>query len=237
MSVARGKGQNGGHYYSNITQPVELDCNFTVDSTNGNGLGVRSIKSNGYIQNVFMHTTATPGMGLGGQLNPNPAAGYILVQFKNNFNYYLGGYNGLIPPLASTGLTSTTIGSPVVITSLGTTSLAQWQAAGLPKGLTPTVGQSFVPIATGALGGTGTVGAPGVPLINQICVVGDPNGSIANSSIAANGGAYVLLQCLGDLAVAAPANNSVIALTFKFDCSSVSIPDGGPSNSSTSGGL
>jgi hypothetical protein len=237
MSYARGKGQNGGHYYSNITQPVEIDCNFIVDNTNGNGLGVRSIKSNGYIQNVFMHTTATPGMGMGGITNPNPPAGYCLVQFKNNFNVYLGGYSGFIPPLASTSLTSTTAGSPYVITSLGTTTLAQFEAAGLPKGLTPTVGQSFIATASGSLGGTGTLGAPGVPTVNQVCVVGDPNQSIANSSIAQNGGAYVLLQFLGDLAVAAPANSTVVGLTFKFDCSSVSIPDGGPSNSSNSGGL
>jgi hypothetical protein len=235
MSVARSRGQNGGHYYSNITQPVEIDLNFIVDSANGNGLGVRSIKSNGYVQNVFMHTSSTPGKGLGGKLNPNPASGYALIQFKNNFNYYLGGFSGIVAPLASTSLTSVTSGNPYVITSLGTTTLAQWQAAGLYPGLTPTVGQSFIAIETASLGGTGTIGAPGLPLVNQLSIVGDPNQSISNSSIAANGGALVIVQFLGDLAVAAPANGSTIGMTFKFDCSSVSIPDGGPSNSGTGG--
>jgi hypothetical protein len=37
--------------------PVQLDCNFTVDATNGNGFGVRSVKGAG-IMNVFMHTSA-----------------------------------------------------------------------------------------------------------------------------------------------------------------------------------
>lgn len=38
--------------------PVQLDCNFIVDSTNGNGLGIRSLKGAG-IEDVFMHTTAS----------------------------------------------------------------------------------------------------------------------------------------------------------------------------------
>jgi hypothetical protein len=90
MAYSRGNGQNGGHFYSNVTQPVDLFVNFVVDPANGNGLGVRSIKSNGYIQNVFMHTTATPGVGNGGLVNPNPQSGTIMFQFKNNYNYYLG---------------------------------------------------------------------------------------------------------------------------------------------------
>lgn len=242
MSVARGLGQNGGHFYSNISYPVELDLTFIVDATNGNGLGVRSIKSNGYVQNVFMNTSVTPGTGLGGKVNPNPAVGYALIQFKNNFNYYLGGFSGSAAPLVSSNLTSTTARSPYVITSLGTTTLAQWQAAGLYPGLVPTVGQSFIAIATGSIGGTGTVGAPGVPLITAFSVVGDPNASIANSSIASNGGALVLVQLLGatnssttTLIPITPSNGTVISMAFKFDRSSVSIPDGGPSNTGTGG--
>lgn len=222
MSYARGKGQNGGHFYSNITQPVEIDCNFIVDAANGNGLGIRSLKSNGYIRNVFMHTSATPGRN-DGALNPNPAVGYALIQFKNNFNYYLGGFSGEIAPLASTGVTSTTAGAAYVIVTLGTTTLAQFQAAGLPAGLTPSVGQSFIAIATGALGGTGTLGTPGVPSAYTISVVGDPNQSINNSSIAANGGAYVLVQFSAAGSVATPPNSTTVGMCFKFDCSSVTI--------------
>lgn len=51
-------GNNYGKFYSFLSKPVELDLNFTVDSTNGNGLGVRSVKGQG-VKNVFMATSAS----------------------------------------------------------------------------------------------------------------------------------------------------------------------------------
>jgi hypothetical protein len=229
MSVPRGFGLNGKSSYVNIAIPKTIWCNFVVDSANGNGLGIRSLKSNGYIDNVFMNTSATAGTNLG-QTNPNPAAGFAFVRFKNNFNIYLGGFFGVIPPLASTNLTSVTTGNVYVITSLGTTTLAQWNAAGLIGGLTPTVGQSFVALETGSIGGTGTVGAPGVNTIVSTSVVGDPNQSIANANIAQYGGASMIVQFLAatasgttTLVPTAPANGSVISLQFNWDGSSVTI--------------
>lgn len=230
MSVARGNGQNGGHYYSNITMPVEIDCNFVVDSTNGNGLGIRSLKSNGYVENVFMHTSATPGRGGGNFLNPNPAVGYAVIQMKNNFNKYLGGFTGFVSPVTGSPLTSTTSGLAYIIVSLGTTTLAQWQAAGVPQGFVPAVGLSFIAIATGAIGGTGAVEVPGISGVQAVEVVGDPNQSIASSAIAQYSGARILVQFLGStsssvttLIPVAPTNNSVCGMTFKFDRSSVTI--------------
>ena len=93
MSYARGFGLNGKSLYTNVAMPKEVWLNFIVDAANGNGLGVRSLKSNGYVEYVFMHTSATPGSQKG-HLNPNPPAGYALVCFKNNFNKYLGGFDG-----------------------------------------------------------------------------------------------------------------------------------------------
>ena len=180
MSVARGNGQNGGHFYSNITQPVKIFANFVVDSANGNGLGIRSLKSNGYVSSVYMHTSATPAVG-----NPNPASGYILVKMNNNYNYYLGGTVGFVSPVSGTPLTSVTSGLAYVIVSLGTTTLAQWQAKGLPAGVVPAVGVSFIASATGALGGTGAVEVPATAGsgITNVEVVGDSKlaqtGSIA----------------------------------------------------------
>lgn len=300
MSVARGF-PNAGHYYSNIVKPIALNLNFIVDSTNGNGLGVRSIKSNGYVQNVFMHTSAamtgtvtntsfnitsisggtsslqvgmpvqgtdipvgttitailssssvqmsnaatgSPGSASityqgtsGGNLfNPNPLAGFCLIQFKQNFNYYLGGFDGFVSPTINTttavtsGLTS---GQAYVITVLGTTTLAEWQSIGLTQGLTPTVGQSFIvpPGVTGTGGShTGKVGTPSVSGVTTVEVVGDPNQSINNANIAANAGALVLVQFLAPTSASvttavptAPANGSVCGMTFYFDGSSVTI--------------
>lgn len=208
MSVARGFGLNGKSFYTNVTKPLYVWCNFIVDHTNGNGLGVRSVKSNGYVESVFMNTNQTAGK-INGFTNPNPAAGYALIRFKNNFNYYLGGFSGQIVPTTSNSTTSTIAGDVYVITSVGTTTLAQWQAAGLLPGLVPTVGQSFIAIATGALGGTGTVGLPGVLTSPMVSVVGDPNTSLNNSNIATNAGAQLLVQ-FSTLA----ASGTVSALTF-----------------------
>lgn len=328
MSVARGF-PNGGNFYSNLVKPIKIDCNFIVDATNGNGLGIRSLKSNGYVRNVFMHTSTTPGSN-DGYLNPNPASGYALIQLKQNFNAYLGGFSGFVSP--TTGGThvingsALTIGSPYIIAAVGatpnpkftvvtvadsagslaskyflmsdaysnnyviwfqvagvgtppsltgtlasyqavpvaiasgaantavatalstvigalnnsnsfttgvvghtvtatnaaavatvqpspapvdfntgftisgivyTTLAADWQHVGLPPGLTPTVGQSFIATATGGALGSGTTISPGVSGISSIEVIGDPNTSINNSSIATNGGAWLLVQFLG----------------------------------------
>ena len=229
MSVARGFGLNGKSIYTNITKPILVFCNFIVDATNGNGWGIRSLKSNGYIESVFMHTSSTPGV-INGYTNPNPPVGYIQVRFKNNFNYYLGGFTGWAAPLGSTSTTSTTANSVYAITSVGTTTLAQWQAVGLPQGYAPTVGQAFVATASQAIGGTGTVGVPGIPTTQILSVVGDPTQTLNNLNIATNAGASMIIQVLAPtnsstttLVAAAPANNTVMGLEFCFDGSSVTI--------------
>jgi hypothetical protein len=108
-------GNNGGRLYSFGSQPVLIDCNFVIDSTNGNGLGVRSLKGQG-VENVFMHTSASPGKGANGYLNPNPAAGYALIQLSSNYNRYLGGFSGFVSPLT---------GSPIAINSGGALTVGQ----------------------------------------------------------------------------------------------------------------
>lgn len=193
MSAARGFSQNGAKYFTNITTPRIVSANFIVDAANTNGLGIRSLKSNGYIESVFMHTSATPGV-VNGVTNPNPALGYAAVTFKNNFNKYIGAFAGQIITPATPSLTSVTNHTVYVITSVGTTTAAQWRAKGLPAGFTAAVGQAFVATATGALGGTGTVGIAGVPLVNQVSIVGDPNATIASSAIRQYAGAQVMLQ-------------------------------------------
>jgi hypothetical protein len=115
-------GNNGGREYSFLNRPVWIDCNFIVDSANGNGLGIRSLKGAG-VRNVFMHTSATPGKGLGGYLNPNPASGYAIIQLHNNYNRYCGGFSGVVAPLTGSSLaingSALTANAPYVITSVG----------------------------------------------------------------------------------------------------------------------
>ncbi len=422
MSYAR-PGINKGLVYKNIVSPAEIDCNFIVDSTNGNGLGIRSLKSNGFIRNVFMHTTASFTGTLNSTINvtgiasgtgslvvgmpvqgtniptgttiasivsssaitlsqaatgsatesityygfndnyasPNPLAGYALIQFKSNYSVYLGGFVGFNPALSGSNISISgssvlTLGDPYVVTSVGAvpgahftiapvadvsgslastyltlsdgysnnyviwfqvggagsapsltgalngytavpvafaqnasaatiggdlatviaalnggnsftatgtttvtvtsklvtvglspypsagtsgftvstvtykTLAADWETVGLPVGLTPTVGQSFIATATGGALGSGTVQAPTVAQVLGAQVIGDPNQSIANSSIAAHGGAWVLVQFVAatstsnpTLIPTAPANNTAIGMTFKFDAGAVSV--------------
>ena len=229
MSQPRGFGLNGKSIYANVAMPKVVFCNFIVDHTNGNGWGVRSVKSNGYVESVFMNTTQTPGKQ--NQLtNPNPQAGYAVITFKNTFNYYLGGFSGQIVPLTSTSTTSLTKGNVYVITTLGNTTTAQWVTAGLNQGVVPAVGCTFVAAATASLSGTGTVGIPGVATTEAVTIVGDPNQMLNNSNIAGNAGAQITAQFLAatnssttTLVAAAPADGTVVAMTFFFDGSSVTI--------------
>ena len=223
MSFGRGNGQNGGHFYSNITQPVKIDFNFIVDSTNGNGLGIRSLKSNGYVNNVFMHTTVTPGVN-NGITNPNPKVGVAMIQFKGNYNRLISGYSGVVSPTTGSPGASITAGNPYIIASLGNTTLAQWQTAGFPKGFTPAVGASFIATTTGSVAGTGTVIAPGVSQVCNAQIIGDPNQTISNAMISPYGGAYHLIQFIDYTgAVITPTDGLVISLSTELAVSSVSI--------------
>lgn len=115
-------GNNYGKFYSFLSKPVWVDCNFIVDASNGNGLGIRSLKGQG-VANAFMHTSATPGKGANGYLNPNPAPGYALIQLAYNYNRYCGGFYGFASPTTGSSLainaSALTIGNPYIITSVG----------------------------------------------------------------------------------------------------------------------
>jgi hypothetical protein len=130
MSVARG-GQNGGHYYSNIVMPQEIDVSFAVTATNG--LGVTSVKSNGWVERVFMHTSTTPTATLG-VTNPNPASGIVLLQLKQNFNVFLGMSYSFQAPQTGSAVTTTVANTTYIITDISnpqtTEGLKSWQFSG-----------------------------------------------------------------------------------------------------------
>lgn len=215
---------SGGKIYSMHTMPVLLDCNFVIDSTNGNGLGIRSLKGPA-ISAVYMHTSSTPAAG-----SPNPASGTIVVQLADNYNRSLSGAFSIVSPasgasllVASAGLT---VGVAYIITILGTTTTAAWHALGVPAGVAPAVGVSFIAAATSALGtGAVQITAAAGAGICSIETVGDPNLSIAPDPTANQGyGAQIILQCRDYAgAIAAPANGSVISLQFLLSNSSVQV--------------
>lgn len=299
MSTPRGFGLNGKSIYGNICKPQFVFANFVVDSTNGNGLGQRSLKSNGYIDQVYMNTSAAftgtshtstlidgiasgtssfvvgmPVQGSGipanttiasivssgsitlsaattssttgsityqGVGSPNPAAGFIQVKFKNNFNYYLGGFSGFVSTVSGSALkvdnSALTAGQAYTIVALGNSSLADWQSIGFPVGFVPAVGSNFIATAVGVPGeantSTSRVEIPKASGILAFEAMGDPSKTMNNSSIASNGGAILIIQTLAPtlstnaygqpMIPTAPQNGSVLGMSFWFDGSTVTV--------------
>lgn len=229
--MANTNWSNGGRLYIPQVKPVLLNCSFVVDSTNANGLGVRSVKGPG-IKNVFMHTSAAPAGG-----NPNPAAGLIVVQFNENFQRYLGGFGGSVSPVTGANIVvsagTLNQGDAYIITSLGTTTQADWETAGLTQGYSAAVGVPFICSAAGAAGvglGTGTVKAVGVSGVYNVEVVGNTNLTIGGQLPSGPVGAQIIMQVLGPTSnvdptpiLTAPANGTVIGLSFYLSDSSITV--------------
>lgn len=224
--------------------PVVVDCNFIVDHTNGNGLGIRSLKGP-YVQNVFMNTNQTPGAGNTNPAspgiavtNPNPAAGTIIVQLQDNYNRVLTSSYSVISPLGSNlkvdlSDAALTVGVAYVITILGDATAADWLALGVPAGVTPAVGVAFIAKVVGVGVASVTRVAPTAAAgsgMLQIEGVGDANLAMAPAPGAGQGfGAQLIMQCRNASgasaasAIAAPADGTVISLKFMLSNSSVLI--------------
>jgi hypothetical protein len=136
--------------------------------------------------------------------------------------------------VSGTGASSITFSSAVTGWATGfsfaltvsDTNLGDWQAVGLPVGLTPTIGQSFIALATGAGGSTGQVMVPGISGIGSIEVIGDPNQSFSPmpQGTSPHVGAWVLIQFLAPTSSSvttaiptAPAAGSTVGLSFYVD--------------------
>lgn len=196
----------------------QIDINFVIDPANGNGLGNRNLKGSPLVANVYTHTSATPAAG-----NPNPPVGFVLVEFAKAFSGYITGVMGIASPVSGTPVnisSGLTLHGVYVITSVGTSTPANWQALGLPTNIVPAVGVSFVATTASAGTGTGIVETSGVSGIVVAEVVGDPNQTIGPST----GAGYILVQLLAPtnsstttLIPAAPAVGSVVGLRIVAD--------------------
>ena len=115
------------------------------------------------------------------------------------------------------------------------TNLQNWQSVGLPKGIQPAVGVSFIATATGysARGGSsGLVKVPGISGIGSIEVIGDPNASLGPVPMGGspNVGGWLLVQFLAPTSAGvttmiptAPADGAVVGMSFFMEQSSVQI--------------
>lgn len=204
--------------YQMEAYPVLVSCNFVVDKANTNGLGLKFLKGAG-VKAVYMNTSATPAA-----TNPNPQAGIIMIELQDNYNRLLGGFASAVSPLDGSTQTSTVAGQLCVIVSLGTATLAQWQAKGLPKGVTPAVGVAFVPTASGSIGGSAAVQGVSSSGAVSLETCGNTNLSLSRANSPVNGGGLVYLQALDkDGAKVAPANGTVVAVSLYLSNSSVQV--------------
>lgn len=222
--MANANWSNAGKIYSPYVKPVLLTCNFIVDSTNGNGLGIRSLKGPG-VANVFGHTSATPGAGSNGFVNPNPDPGTFLVQLQGNYNRLLAGFCSQVAPLSGSSVTTVTAGKVYVIVSLGTASVAQWVAKGVPVGVTPAVGLAFIAKASGSIGGSAAVQEPlstGTG-VDHFEVIGDSNLALGGQAPTGPTGAFIILQSFLSNVLTQPANGSVVVFSFYMSDSSVTV--------------
>ncbi len=227
---------NGGKIFMMESKPVMVTMNFIVDSSDSAGLGIRSLKG-ATVQNVFMHTSATPGAGNSNPstpnvtvTNPNPAAGTIVIQLQDNYNKILDFNTSMISPnsgssllVASAGLTA---GIAYVITILGNTTTAAWHTLGVPAGITPAVGVAFIAAHTSAVGtGAVQISAATGSGVATIEGLGLPNLLTAPAPSANQGfGAEVILQARDYAgAIAAPADGTIIAITLMMSDSTVTV--------------
>lgn len=186
--------------------PALVDCQFTVNSAVAGGIS--DLVGPG-VADVFMAGDAVSG-------EPDPNAGFIVIKLDDPYN---GLYNCLAsidsPNGAEVSISASTMtaGNPYVISVLGSTTDAQWEAIGVPASVDPAVGVPFIVNATFG-SGTGEVKAASVSGIDSIEVVGLPDLSLKASGdgipVTGNVGSYLVLQCLKSAVVTAPANGSRI---------------------------
>lgn len=215
---------SGGKIYSMHVSPVLLDCNFVVDNTSTTG--ITSLKGP-TVASVLMNSgAATPSATI--------AAGTIVVRFQDNYNRVFAGVTGqIISPASGSDVkidnSAMTAGVAYRITTLGNATAAKWHAIGVPAGITPAVGVSFVATTNGGAGNTLTsrvqTSATAGSGVASIELAGDPTNT-ANPDPTANQGygAYFILQCRDYAgALVAPAAGSKISLEFYFSNSSITV--------------
>jgi hypothetical protein len=144
--------------------PVHLEANCVIDS--GATDGVRSVKGSGIkaIKKV--------------------ATGIYKVQLEDSYNRYLGGSAGFVSYIGTPiHIHDASIGSVNVITSLGTTSQAQFELAGVPAGIPAAVGLAFQASASiASVTGTATVAPAKASGVMAVEVVGNANLSVVSVS-------------------------------------------------------
>ena len=192
-------------YYTKHTMPILIDGNFAVGSSGAVG------------------TLKGPGITSVTRLS----AGRYKILLQDNYYKFFGLSSFVAAPVSGSDVAVTAIspGTVYVITAVGTTTTAQWITAGVPQGITPAVGVTFLAAATSS--GTGQAKVVGVSGIAAIEVLGNPSTTLNPIGQGSPGG-YVVIQCLGatgagdtTLIPADPASGSNLQFSLYLSNSSV----------------
>jgi len=194
-------------FYTPHMMPVLLDLNVAIGGSGAVG------------------TVKGPGISSVTRL----AAGIYKIKLQDNYNRYYGIESSFLGPVTGSDVPAGSLvtGTLYVITALGTTTQAQWEAAGVPAGVTAAVGVSFVAVATTS--GTGTAKAVGSSGVNAVEVAGQPTLQLGPQGVANQGG-YIIIKCIGvtsssdttPIAVD-PASGSTLFLQIYLSNSSVQV--------------
>lgn len=206
---------NGRSIYIPHEAPVHIDCNFLVAASDTGGLGITGLKGP-YVSAVYMHSTAATPSSI------NPAAGTIVIRLQDNYSSVFMSDFAIMAPSSGSDVkidnTAMTAGVAYTITTLGNATAAKWLAIGVPAGIAPAVGVSFIALTNGGTGNTLTSKVQAAAAtgsgVASIEVVGKPNLSVAPNPTANQGyGAQIILQCRDYAgALVAPADGSTIAI-------------------------
>lgn len=211
---------SGGKIYSMHVMPVLVDCNFVVDNTQVSGIS--SLKGPLVTQVLMNSAAATPTATI--------AAGTILVRLQDDYNGVFNVVDASIVTAPSGSdvkidNSALTAGVAYRITIVGDASLAKWQAIGLPAGVTPALGVSFIAATNGGAGNALTSrvqAAATTATVACIQLAADPN--LSSASGEATYGAYAILQCRDFAgALVAPPAGSKISLQMYMSNSSIQI--------------
>lgn len=192
-------------FYTPHMMPVLIDGNVAIGATGAVG------------------TTNGPGISSVTRL----AAGVYKIKLQDNYFKFYGMDATFKAPVTGSNVLATAFspGTVYEITALGTTTTANWVTAGVPVGITPAVGVSFLAAATSA--GTGTAKAIGNSGISAVEVVGLSNTQLGPVG-AGNQGGYVVIQTLAAMDATTttmiptdPANGSILYVSLYLSNSSV----------------
>lgn len=216
---------SAGKCYSMHVQPVLIDCNFIVAAANSGARGISSLKGPG-VQAVYMNSSAaTPAKAI--------AAGTILVQLQDNYNKLFSVRCSIQSPSSGSDVkidnSAMTAGVAYTITTLGNATAAKWLAIGVPAGVTPAVGVSFIALTNGGAGNALTsrvqAAATAGSGVASIELVPSGDADLAPSRLAQPSfGAQLIFQCRDYAgALVAPAAGSKIMIEMYLSNSSITV--------------